>query len=129
MYQTPPNLDWNPRRLDYALAIGAAATGLATATASLILYATDLPPLFVPGCSINWRLGAFLGLSMLVTLLEIWPLEALPSYRRRRRPIDRRLYRWLSRIFWLTWMGWAVCLLALPDTLVQRCTSVVLTLS
>jgi hypothetical protein len=128
MYSTPPNIDWRPRYLEYAAAIGAAATGAVSATASLILYATELPPLFVSGCSFNWWLGAFVGLSVLVTLLAIWPLEALLRFRRRPRPIHRRLYLGLSRAFWLAWLAWAVCLLALPDHLVRRCIQLVLTL-
>ena len=72
MYQSPPNIDWRPRYLEYAAAIGAAAMGGVSATASLIFYATDLPPLFISGCSFNWWLGAFLGLSVLVTLLAVF---------------------------------------------------------
>jgi len=74
MYSSPPNIDWKPRRLEYAVAIGAAATGWVTATASLILYATDLQALTRPWCFFNWLLAAFIGLAVLVAVLAIGPL-------------------------------------------------------
>jgi hypothetical protein len=129
MYSSPPNIDWKPRYREYAAAIGTAATGAVSATASLILYATELPPLFVPGCLFNWLLAAFLGLAVLVTVLAIGPLESLLRYRRTPRPIHRRLYRWLSRSFWLAWLAWAICLLALLDQAAQGCKTLVRSLN